>query len=172
MPGQHSSNSAQVSLKVTEGHLEKSLVPPLHHFEDRLSLADGDEHEHHQCDAEWSQEQHSDLLQLLVPGLWLQLHSLLALRQVSSSKEHSQTLSEKLPESPSQGSSLSTAFQRTLPNTRSTEVTEEISRRSMEQGLRSWKHGWHLPAERRSSEQGCWTGPCGRHGQSTQAEEH
>lgn len=71
MPGQRSSDSAQVSLKMTERNLEKSLFPPLHHFEDRLSLTDGYEYEHHQCEPEWSQEQHSDLLQPLMPGLWL-----------------------------------------------------------------------------------------------------
>lgn len=69
---------------MTERDLQKSLLPLLCHFEDHLSLANGYEYEHHQRDPEWSEEQHPDLLlQLLMPGLWLQLHSFLALWQVS-----------------------------------------------------------------------------------------
>lgn len=62
----------------------------------------------------------------------------------------------------SQESGLSTALQRILPKTRSTEVTEQISHRSMGHGHDSWKRGYHHSSEHHSSVQGCWTWPCGR----------
>lgn len=90
----HSSDRTQVCLKITEKGTHKSLFLRLHHFEDCLSLSDGYKYEHHQCDPEWSQEHHRNLLlELLMPRVCC-IHSL-HYGGCHSSKEHSQAPSQR-----------------------------------------------------------------------------